>query len=116
MRRTPFRLIAAVSAIVTVCAAAGRLHAARRPHYGGELRIHLRAALASLDPSETPQDALALAAQRQLLPAVFETMVRLVDRGAPQPLVAESRTHDVALKSLIFTVRPDVNVHYSTYW
>jgi peptide/nickel transport system substrate-binding protein len=115
MRRTRFRLIAAVSAAL-VAAALGTLSAARRPRYGGDLRIEMRAQLQRLDPSDTPPDALALAAQRQILPAVFETLVRLDERGDPHPWLAESWTHDAARKSWIFTARRNVIFHDGTPW
>jgi MarR-like DNA-binding transcriptional regulator SgrR of sgrS sRNA len=92
------------------------LGAARRPRYGGELRIELRAQLKTLDPQETPQDPLALAAQRQILPAVFETLVRLDEHGEPQPWLAESWIHDAARKSWIFTARRNVTLQDGTPW
>lgn len=112
MRRTPFRWIAAASLLL----ASIGLQGARRPAYGGELRIEFRARLRGLDPMDAPSDALAFAAQRQLLPAVFETLVRLDDRGEPQPLLAESWTHDVARKSWIFTPRKNVILQDGTPW
>ena len=54
MQRTLLRWIAAASALLAASAAIGSLNAARRPRYGGELRIELRAALKTLDPLETP--------------------------------------------------------------
>jgi len=116
MQRTLFRWIAAASAVLAACAAIESLNAARRPRYGGELRIELRAVLKTLDPLEMPPDFLALAAQRQLLPAVFETLVRLDDRGDPQPWLAESWSHDLARKSWIFAPRPNVTLQDGTPW
>jgi MarR-like DNA-binding transcriptional regulator SgrR of sgrS sRNA len=115
MRRTPFPWIAAVS-VLAASAAIGTLNAARRPRYGGELRIELRAQLKTLDPQEMPQDPLALAAQRQILPAVFETLVRLDEHGEPQPWLAESWTHDLARKGWIFTARRNVTLQDGTLW
>ncbi len=116
MRPTPSPWIAAASAVVAACTVIGSLNAARRPRYGGELRVELRAQLRTLDPQETPSDPLALSAQRQILPAVFETLVRLDDRGEPQPWLAESWTHDPARKSWIFTPRPNVILQDGTPW
>jgi ABC-type transport system substrate-binding protein len=115
MRRTPFLWIAAAS-VLAASAAIGTLNAARRPRYGGELRIELRAQLKTLDPQEMPQDPLALAAQRQILPAVFETLVRLDEHGEPQPWLAESWTHDAPRKSWIFTARRNVTLQDGTPW
>lgn len=74
--------IALLSAIIA--------NAARRPSYGGELRIETRAAINVLDPSASPEDPVALGALRQLTPFVFETYVRLDERGQPQPWLATS--------------------------
>jgi ABC-type transport system substrate-binding protein len=90
MRRQPC-WIAAGNAILALAAA---LEAARRPRYGGELRVETRSAIASLDPGAVSEDPVALGAQRQWMPLVFETLVRLDDQGRPQPWLATSWTHD----------------------
>ena len=92
------------------------LEAARRPRYGGELRVEMRASLRTLDPTEIPEDPSALAAQRLWLPAVFETLVRLDDHGQPQPWLATMWAHDTARKSWTFTTRKDVRFHDGTPW
>ena len=74
MQRTFFQWIAAISAVLF---AIGSAHAARRPTYGGELRIEMRAAIPVLDPSASPDDPVALGALRELSPLVFETYIRL---------------------------------------
>ncbi len=94
----------------------GVLDAARRPRYGGELRVEMRATLKTLDPAEFPEDPAALAAQRLWQPAVFETLVRLDDHGQPQPWLATSWTHDLARKSWIFTPRKDVKFQDGSSW
>src|SRR5436190_22420807 len=91
MRRTALRWIAAGN---TILALAATLEAARRPRYGGELRVEMRATIASLEPSAVSEDPVALGAQRQWMPLVFETLVRLDDHGRPQPWLATSWTHD----------------------
>jgi peptide/nickel transport system substrate-binding protein len=113
MRPTILRWIAAVSA---VAGAAAALEAARRPHYGGELRIEMRAAIPTLDPSVTPDDPAALGAQRQWTPLVFETLVKLDDRGEPQPWLATSWTHDRARKVWVFEPRKNVKLHDGSVW
>jgi ABC-type oligopeptide transport system substrate-binding subunit len=113
MRRTIWRSTAAVS---TLLATAAMIDAARRPRYGGELRIEMRASLRMLDPAELPEDPTALAAQRLWLPAVFETLVRLDDHGQPQPWLATAWVHDPARKSWIFDARKDVKFHDGTPW
>jgi ABC-type oligopeptide transport system substrate-binding subunit len=116
MRPTIWRSIAAVSALLALLATAAMLDAARRPRYGGELRVEMRASLRTLDPADNPEDPAALAAQRLWLPAVFETLVRLDDHGQPQPWLATSWVHDAARKSWIFTARKDVRFHDGTPW
>jgi ABC-type transport system substrate-binding protein len=95
MKLTRSRWIAAVSALVAL----GSLEAARRPHYGGELRVETRA---------TNDDAID--------PLVFETLVRIDDRGIAQPWLATSWTHDAARKAWIFTPRANVLLHNSEVW
>jgi MarR-like DNA-binding transcriptional regulator SgrR of sgrS sRNA len=113
MRRTIWRSTAAVSALLTTAAL---IEAARRPRYGGELRVEMRASLRTLDPGDIPEDPAALAAQRLWLPAVFETLVRLDDHGQPQPWLATSWVHDASRKSWIFAARKDVKFHDGTPW
>ena len=93
MKRTALRWTAAASVIV-----AFSTQGARRPRYGGELRIEMRA-------SENPfQDA------------VFETLVRLDDRGEPQPWLATSWSHDTGRKVWVFTPRANVVMHNGAVW
>jgi peptide/nickel transport system substrate-binding protein len=106
MKRTALRWIAAASAL----AALGTIDAARRPRYGGDLRIEMRAAMRTLDPAEAPPDAA------MLTQAVFETLVRLDDRGDPQPWLAVSWTHDAVRKCWVFTPRANVMMHNGTVW
>jgi ABC-type transport system substrate-binding protein len=110
MKRIPSRWIAAVSALVALCT----VEAARRPRYGGELRVEMRAALRSLDPSDS--DPLTLAARAQLIPAVFETLVRFDEHGDPQPSLATSWSHDAARKRWVFTARANVLLHNGAPW
>ena len=109
MRPTPLPSIAAVSALLVLSVAS--LSAARRPSYGGDLRIEIRAAIPVLEPSATPDDPAALGALRQLTPLVFETYVRLDEHGQPQPWLATSWTHDAAHKVWVFQLRKGVKFH-----
>src|SRR3982074_3608683 len=61
----------------------GRACAALRPHYGGTLRIAVKESPASLD-------TLASNVPAGLSGLVFENLVRLDERGHPQPLLATS--------------------------
>lgn len=113
MRPTALRWIAAGNAILALAAA---LEAARRPRYGGELRVETRTAIANLDPGAVSEDPEALGAQRQWMPLVFETLVRLDDHGRPQPWLATSWTLDAARKAWIFQVRKNVKLHDGSTW
>src|SRR5258708_5262347 len=95
MRRILYRSPAAIRPPQSACARKGGvlcaglllllppLSAARRPSYGGSLRIETAESIPSLDPAEP-----------KLAGPVFETLVRLDDRGRPQPWLALSWTHD----------------------
>src|ERR1039457_5687391 len=87
-------------AVLSALAVSG---AATRPHYGGTLRVGMRAAPAAPDPA--PPDATPL---RSL---VFETLVRLDLADAPQPCLALSWQHDAAAKRWQFNLRPGVKFH-----
>jgi peptide/nickel transport system substrate-binding protein len=98
MWRTTSRWIAAASFLAVLAS----VNAARRPRYGGTLHVETSA-------SET-------GARTELAGLEFETLVRLNDRGQPQPWLAESWTHDVARKRWIFTPRANVTLHNSSRW
>jgi ABC-type transport system substrate-binding protein len=114
MKRIPSRWIAAASAVVALGMAPVFLDAARRPRYGGELRVEMRAALRTFDPADS--DISALEARAQLIPAVFETLVRFDEHGDPQPCLATSWTHDAARKRWVFTARANVLLHNGVAW
>src|ERR1035441_2869970 len=87
-------------AVLSALAVSG---AATRPHYGGTLRVEMRAAPAVLDPAAP--DATPL---RSL---VFETLVRLDGAAAPQPCLALSWQHDATARRWQFNLRPGVKFH-----
>jgi peptide/nickel transport system substrate-binding protein len=106
------RFVAASSCLLALAS----LEAARRPRYGGVLRIETRAGFDTLDPSATAPDSRSEAARKKILSQVFETLVRLDARGEPQPLLAAAWTHDAAHKRWIFTPRSHVTLHDGTAW
>ncbi len=112
MKPTASPWIAAASALFALAI----LQAESRPHYGGTLRVEMSAALNNLDPAEIPSDPLALEAKARLVPAVFETLIRLDASGKPQPWLATSWTHDAARKRWVFTARPGVRLHNGMMW
>jgi len=80
MRLTGFPLLVASSLLCAVSAGA-----ATRPHYGGTLHVEMRAAPASLDPSDCNQSDC-----RNLLGLLFDTLVSLDEQGRPEPALASS--------------------------
>lgn len=88
---------------VAVFSASAVCGAATRPHYGGTLRVEMRAAPSALDPDQAEAAPL-----RSL---IFETLVRLDAAGAPQPCLALSWQHDAAARRWQFNLRPAVKLH-----
>jgi peptide/nickel transport system substrate-binding protein len=80
MKRFSSILIAAAS-----LACAPSMIAATRPHYGGTLRVSVQTSAQVFEPT-----ASAAPGFRSLTQLVFETLVKLDDRGRPQPLLAAS--------------------------
>ena len=75
MRHTLLRPLAASSAIAIVLATAApvaRVAPARRPHYGGTLRVEIGPAVSSIDPTATPANPDELAAKRQIESLIYE--------------------------------------------
>jgi peptide/nickel transport system substrate-binding protein len=111
MRPTLSRSIAAIRGIALGIALVGAgiliepLQAARRPSYGGTLRIETAESMQSIEPGEP-----------KLAGLVFETLVRLDDRGRAQPWLALAWTHDPARKRWTFTPRPNVTLHNGARW
>ena len=89
MKRCKSLLLAASSlwlAVVSVAALAES-----RPHYGGTLRVAMKAAPQTLDPAVAGGPARFPASFSRL---IFETLVALDDRGRPQPVLATSWQSD----------------------
>lgn len=98
MRRIGYLRLAVSSLVLTLCA-----QAATRPHYGGALRVQLREAPSSLDPAQADTPALG-----NLSRLIFDTLVRLDDRGATEPGLAASWTADPGGQRWHFTLRSGV--------
>ena len=112
MRLTASPSIAAISLLAAVALVKG----APRPHYGGTLRMEIRAMVASLDPAETPADPAEAEAKEQIAGQVFETLVRLDDKGDPQAWLATSWNHEPSRHRWVFTARKGVMLHNGTEW
>jgi len=112
MKPTSSAWFAAASLLLSLASA----NAEPRPRYGGTLRVEMTAVLNNLDPAEIPTDPVILEAKARLVPAVFETLVRLDENGNPQPWLATSWVHDAARKFWIFTPRAQVRLHNGAIW
>ncbi len=106
MRHTLYLWIAAGSLLV----------GADRPRYGGVLRVETRATVMNLDPADMALEPQEAAAKEKLIGQVFETLVRLDDKGEAQPLLATSWTHDTAKKRWVFEAREKVEFHNGAAW
>src|SRR5437868_2467344 len=91
MRRTACLFLATASLI-----------AATRPHYGGTLRMRVRAL--SID----------LLARNNLVPQIFDPLVTFSETGQPQAALATSWRHDADFKRWEFQIRTGVKFHDGT--
>jgi len=89
-------------------------HAARRPHYGGTLRVEVGASLASLDPLAPAASSEDSNVRSDLAALVFEALVHLDSKGAPEPALAESWDHDSDSRHWTFHLRRGVVFHDGT--
>ncbi len=87
---------------------------ALRPRYGGQLSMEIQALVENLDPAFKPAGLNAGAAQRKLMPLVYETLVRFDDRGRPEPGLAVSWQMDARQVRWEFTLRSGVSFHDGT--
>jgi peptide/nickel transport system substrate-binding protein len=78
-----------------------------RPRYGGILRVAVKEAPQTLDPT-------GAGVPESLSRLVFETLVILDDRGRPQPLLATSWQVEPGNQRWRFFLRPGVSFHDST--
>ncbi len=85
--------------------------ATTRPHYGGTLRIELRASVASLDPREIPGDRVQAAAATKIYALVYDRLVTLDEHGQPAAALATSWEYDGAFKRWQLRLRPNVKFH-----
>ncbi|HYX71103.1 MAG TPA: ABC transporter substrate-binding protein [Terriglobales bacterium] len=106
MRRIVSPLLAASSLLLCLAAAA-----AVRPHYGGRLRVEMRAAPNSLDPTAPERYAPYAVARARVAELIFDRLVRLDAAAQPQPQLALSWQHDAACKRWELWLRPGVKLH-----
>ena len=94
--KRPYWALLALSSFV-ICP----LTSATRPHYGGTLTVDLTSTWSILEPSE--MEALG--------PLVVETLVRINERGEPEPNLAATWQHDADRKRWRFALRTKVTFH-----
>jgi MarR-like DNA-binding transcriptional regulator SgrR of sgrS sRNA len=95
MKHRDYPLLAAVSLVLAVVAGA-----ATRPHYGGILRLSLRAAPTALDPSQPDW-----AASENIFRLIFDTLVTLDDQGRPLPALATTWQAESGYRRWQFSLR-----------
>jgi ABC-type transport system substrate-binding protein len=94
--KRPYWALLALSSFI-ICP----LTSATRPRYGGTLTVDLTAAWTTLEPSES----------EALTPLVVETLVRINERGEPEPYLAVNWQHDADRKRWRFSLRSKVTFH-----
>ncbi len=108
MRSTKSPCSAAISAALLVLLAAASASAAKRPRYGGTLRVELLSSTFSLDPREWKPGSLSAREDEKLAGLVYDRLVTLDDYGRFQPALAIEWSHDAAAKNWQFKLRPNV--------
>ena len=107
MRPSKYPLFAAVSLLLVVTSA----ESARRPRFGGALRLEMRALVRSLDPLEPPADPVEAAARERIFSLVFDRLVSLDEYGRIRPSLAVSWESDSAKRRWVIRLRPNVKFH-----
>jgi len=105
MRRFALALLAA-SSLFWLGASSAASHAAIRAHYGGTLRVTMRATPASLDPMDLNQSGALSGSNLSSL--IFDTLVGLDNRGRPRPALAISWQAEPGGQRWQFKLRPGV--------
>src|SRR6266571_1337912 len=81
---------------------------ARRPRYGGTLRVELSATAVSLDPREWKPGTAEFAVNEKLGALVYDRLVALDNYGRFQPQLAAEWSHDAGFKRWQFVLRANV--------
>src|SRR5258708_32675513 len=92
----PYWALLALSSLV-ICP----VRSATRPRYGGPLTVDLTPAWTTLAPSD----------MEVLAPLIVETLVRINERGEPEPVLAVNWQHDAERKRWRFSLKPKVTFH-----
>src|ERR1700686_4297507 len=97
MRLTAWPLLAIASLLSPAVAATPS-------HYGGTLRVQIKARVAALEPAE-------LTTEENFASLMFDRLVSWSESGQPQPALATSWRHDADFKRWEFQLRPGVKFH-----
>jgi peptide/nickel transport system substrate-binding protein len=110
MRSIGSRSFAAISVFIAALCFLMTLssRAAKRPVYGGTLRVEMQAAKVSLDPREWKAGTQEFSAGEKLAALVFDRLVGLDNYGRFQPQLATEWSHDAAFRRWQFTLRAGV--------
>jgi len=108
MRSIGLRSLAAISTLLFVWLVTGTAWAAKRPKYGGTLRVELHVASVSLDPREWKVGSVAAAENEKLATLIYDRLVTLDDYGRFQPALATEWSHDAAVRNWQFKLRSGV--------
>ncbi len=108
MRFTKSLCFAATSAALLFSLASTPASAAKRPRFGGTLRVELFTSTFSLDPREWKPGTLSARENERLAALVYERLVTLDDYGRFQPALAIEWSHDVTAKNWQFKLRSNV--------
>jgi ABC-type transport system substrate-binding protein len=108
MRSTKSLCFAAISAALLFFLASIPASAAKRPRYGGILRVELLTPTFSLDPREWKPGSFSAREDEKLAALVYDRLVTLDDYGRFQPALALEWSHDAPAKNWQFKLRPNV--------
>jgi peptide/nickel transport system substrate-binding protein len=108
MRCTKSRSFASISAALLLLCPAKSALAAKRPRYGGTLRVELHATSISLDPRQWKPGSLATAENEKLAALVYDRLISLDEFGKFHPALATEWSHDADGKIWQFKLRTGV--------
>jgi len=106
---TRLAIVSAVSFAAAFCALGSA-----RPHYGGTLRVEMRARLNSMDPRGWFAGGADSLAMERMMSQVFERLVALDDSGQIVPALAITWQHDANFTRWEFVLREGVKFHDGT--
>jgi len=104
--KAPCRL--ALILVVCILIPANFASASTRPGYGGTLRVQMSQRMLSNDPRQWPADSARASAVERVDALLFDRLTRLDDHATPQPALAVAWQHDVLSKRWQFRLREGV--------